>query len=158
MAITTLERADSREQSWAAGGSSALMAPVWVEQVRPVRRLAPADAPLGVVIPLRRASEVIPERRVRLTRRGRLTLTLTTAGCILAITGLAWSSSSATTAPPVPAPAASVVVAPGDTLWDLALRADPHADPRATVARIVELNDLAGGHIRPGQELQVPAG
>jgi len=158
MTITMLERAVSRERSWTTAGSSALTSPVWVGPARPEVQPASTERPLGVVIPLRRASEVIPARRLRLTRRGRLALTLATAGCVLAIAGLAVASSSSTPEASAPTTATSVVVAPGDTLWDLALRADPQADPRVTVARIVELNNLSGGHIQPGQQLQLPTG
>lgn len=156
MTITTLERAVPRERSWTMAGSSALTSPVWVEPARPEFQPAPAESRLGVVIPLRRSSEVIADRGLRLTRRGRLALTLATAGCVLAIAGLAVAPPSSAPEASTPTTATSVVVAPGDTLWDLALRADPQADPRVTVARIVELNNLAGGYIQPGQKLQLP--
>jgi LysM repeat protein len=51
---------------------------------------------------------------------------------------------------------ATVVVGPGDTLWDIARQAAPGVDPRVTVARIVELNALDGSVIRQGQELLLP--
>lgn len=112
---------------------------------------------VAVVIPLRTAPRVaLPP--VRLTRRGRLALTLAGVACGLAVTGLAQASAAATDSNPAPGPAAWVVVGPGDTLWEIALRADPHADPRITVARVVALNDLAGAQIRPGQRLRLPAG
>ncbi len=154
MSLTTLERATPRERSWAAAGSAALTVPGWV--VDPVRP-APGERPLCEVIPLRPPPEPIVLAGVRLTRRGRLSITVAAAGCMIAVAAVAMSS-SATAEGPASAPAASVVVAPGDTLWELAERVDPHGDPRVTVARIIRLNDLSGGHIRPGQKLQLPTG
>ncbi len=46
---------------------------------------------------------------------------------------------------------------PGETLWQIAQRAAPTADPRVTVARIVELNALPGASVRAGQELLLPS-
>jgi len=52
-----------------------------------------------------------------------------------------------------------VMVHQGDTLWTLARTyGRPAADPRRTVSRIREANDLAGSLIRPGQVLLVPQG
>jgi Tfp pilus assembly protein FimV len=51
---------------------------------------------------------------------------------------------------------ATVIVQPGDTLWSLAQRAAPEEDPRAVVDAIVDLNDLAGAELLPGQELHLP--
>ena len=51
-----------------------------------------------------------------------------------------------------------VVVQPGQTLWSIALQADPSADPRLIVQRIVAMNSLAGANITAGQHLLVPRG
>ncbi|RZQ59937.1 LysM peptidoglycan-binding domain-containing protein [Amycolatopsis suaedae] len=62
---------------------------------------------------------------------------------------------------PVPVQTRVVAVAPGDTLWDLAVRFAPASDPDAVVARIAELNGLASdepGPLSPGLPLEVPAG
>ncbi|WP_253863936.1 LysM peptidoglycan-binding domain-containing protein [Prauserella halophila] len=58
----------------------------------------------------------------------------------------------------VPAETAVVSVGAGETLWDLAEAAAPDANPAAVVTRIRELNDLAGGTVRVGTPLVVPAG
>jgi len=51
----------------------------------------------------------------------------------------------------------SVVVASGETLWDIAQRIAPGADPRDVIAEIVDLNALSdAGAIRVGQKLFVP--
>jgi hypothetical protein len=44
-----------------------------------------------------------------------------------------------------------------DTLWDIASRGRPEADPRITVRRIIDLNGLPGAIIQPGQRLKLPA-
>ncbi|MDA8321803.1 MAG: LysM peptidoglycan-binding domain-containing protein [Actinomycetota bacterium] len=53
---------------------------------------------------------------------------------------------------------ARVVVAPGQSLWTIALRVDPTADPRIIVAEIITDNSLTGQTIQPGQVLWVPKG
>jgi LysM repeat protein len=49
-----------------------------------------------------------------------------------------------------------VVVQPGDTLWSLAQEVAPEQDPRAVVDAIVDVNDLDGVGLVPGQVLQLP--
>lgn len=58
-----------------------------------------------------------------------------------------------------PAPFRGVVhvVEPGETLWKIAKRAYPGADPREGIVRIKQANRLGSGTIRPGQRLRVPA-
>ena len=60
-----------------------------------------------------------------------------------------------------PAPPAQqvVVVRAGDTLWSIAQRVRPDADPRATIAEIERVNaSVDPGAIVPGQSLVVPVG
>jgi predicted Zn-dependent protease len=49
-----------------------------------------------------------------------------------------------------------VMVQPGQTLWSIAVRTDPAADPRLIIQRIIELNGLTGGSVSAGQRLWVP--
>ena len=51
----------------------------------------------------------------------------------------------------------SVVVKPGETLWQIAARELPGADTRDSVARIRTLNALEGGSIKAGQAIAIPA-
>ncbi|WP_067897669.1 LysM peptidoglycan-binding domain-containing protein [Actinomadura chibensis] len=106
----------------------------------------------------RRRGDRVP---VRLTRRGRAALIGFAATVTLvalwgnvgqgAFAGDGGSGSSR--------PARTVVVGPGDTLWGIASAADPGADPRRVVQRIIDLNGLGGDPtVRPGQELRLPAG
>ena len=48
------------------------------------------------------------------------------------------------------------VVLPGETLWAIATELAPSADPRDTVARIVEFNALASSAVQAGQDLAIP--
>ncbi len=58
----------------------------------------------------------------------------------------------------VPGGVGEVRVGAGETLWDVAERVAPGSDEQAVVARIRELNGIAGSAVRPGQELRVPDG
>ena len=97
---------------------------------------------------------------LRLTRRGRVVL----AVCAAAVAALFWfaAASSAPTADHGASPRTAghsmsrIVVQPGQTLWSIALQADPQADPRLTVQRILAVNGLPGGSIQAGQRLLVP--
>jgi LysM repeat protein len=51
-----------------------------------------------------------------------------------------------------------VVVRPGQTLWSIAVRAEPTADPRVVVQEIIDANSLTGPAIQAGAVLWVPRG
>lgn len=95
-----------------------------------------------------------PAAPLRLTRRGRVVVVLLLALVAVTAFSLGRASSDASGAPA--ATRRSVVVQPGETLWEIARRAVPGADPRETVARIADLNDLSGSLVHPGQRLVVP--
>ncbi len=93
---------------------------------------------------------------MRLTRRGRLLITLLLTGLLLVVLSATRSSIQASDAP-AGTPRPTVVVQSGDTLWQIAREAAPNADPRVTVARILELNDLdSASSVRAGQQLTLP--
>jgi hypothetical protein len=98
-------------------------------------------------------------RTIRLTRRGRVVV-VCAAG--LAFLGVLWlgarhgARATSDHRPPA-APARSVVVGRHDTLWGIAVRARPEADPRVTVQRMIDLNALPSGIVHPGQRLYVPS-
>ncbi|MBW8487630.1 LysM peptidoglycan-binding domain-containing protein [Actinomadura parmotrematis] len=129
-----------------------------VPEAAPEPAEAPAPAP-------RERRPSAPPQGLRLTRRGRVVLVTFVAAVLLAAlwatagrgaragSGARPASDRAPGGPRV----VSVVVGPGDTLWDIALRTDPHADPRRTVRRISDLNGLSGSIVQPGQRLRVPA-
>ena len=101
------------------------------------------------------ARTAAPAGKLRLTRRGRLTITL--LALVVIIFGVVAGASSAfgRTAPTSPAP---VVVQPGDTLWSLARAVNPSDDPRGTIDLLRELNGLSpDSPLVPGQRLILPS-
>jgi len=52
----------------------------------------------------------------------------------------------------------AVKVRPGDSLWSIALRAEPNADPRVVSQEIIQFNALSGSVLVPGETLWVPRG
>ncbi len=100
---------------------------------------------------------------VRLTRRGRLarSAALATLVALLAVSvvdvaggGRALAADAST---PQTVSTRTVVVEQGDSLWLIAGRAAPAADPREVVTRIRELNAMRSNLIQPGQVLLVPS-
>ena len=91
----------------------------------------------------------------RLTRRGRLLVAA--AWVLLAAVAAFGLLRPGLAADPAPDGTTTMVVRPGDTLWQLARALDTTADPRATIDAIVELNDLrSGADIAAGDVLVVP--
>jgi hypothetical protein len=114
----------------------------------PLRPSAPRPASYTVVAPT-------PAPGLRLTRRGRALLLLALVTLLLVAFSLGRTSADAGhDAGPVARP--TTVVQPGETLWAIARRVSPGADPRATVARLARLNDLDGRPIVAGQRLVLP--
>lgn len=74
-----------------------------------------------------------------------------------AVASLAISSSGSASNTAQRAPVEYVTVLPGDSLWNIANDVAPSADPRDTVAAIIELNALDDSSVRAGQRLAVPA-
>ena len=102
---------------------------------------------------------------VRLTRRGRLVvgvlvaIGVALAGLLwLAVAGQAEASSHLTRGGPAGSGMTRVVVRPGQTLWSIAVHADPSADPRVVIGEIITDNDLTSTGIQVGQPLWVPRG
>jgi nucleoid-associated protein YgaU len=103
----------------------------------------------------------LPQRGTRLTLRGRVTLVALLALAGFALFALGQIASNALAADQSVA-STSVkttewVVQPGETLWQIAESVAPDTDPRDTVARLVQLNDLANSSVRAGQTLLIPA-
>lgn len=103
-------------------------------------------------------------RPLRLTRRARrlarTVVVLVLVVAALVVSGLSRGAVSQAGTGPAVSGTRTVVVQPGQTLWTIARSLTPEADPRETVARIQELNNLSGSgsvSVRPGQALVVPA-
>lgn len=91
---------------------------------------------------------------VRLTRRGRFAALLVVFAAATATFSLGGAHSS--TAPLRVERSSHLLVRPGDTLWQIAERVAPGADPRETIATIMSTNHLTGESVVPGQVLLVP--
>jgi hypothetical protein len=105
--------------------------------------------------------------RTRLTRRGRIVVSVLVPAVMLLVAALAWIA-GATRADAAgsggPPPSAvyrnlrPVIVQPGESLWTVAVQAEPGADPRGVIQQIIDLNALGGTSVQPGQRLWVPRG
>jgi LysM domain len=102
---------------------------------------------------------------LRLTGRGRLVVRLagvTAMGALLVLSvllGVLLGGGSAQGGEQSrPLPVVRHVVAPGETLWQVAERVAPGEDPRDVVLRIVETNGLTGANVEAGTRLVVPLG
>ncbi len=112
-------------------------------------RFAPAAAPVA---------PAAGRHPVRLTLRGRVVLVviaaLAVAGLVIAGATVAQASSPAA----AHAGDSRVFVQPGDTLWSIAHRTDPGADPQTVVAGILRANHLPAAMVNVGQRIWVPRG
>jgi len=99
-----------------------------------------------------------PTPSVRLTRRGRLVVTVLFLGALLALFTAFGSRVVATDEQGTLPTTRTVVVGSGDTLWGIAADIADAGGTREMVRQIVELNSLSSVTIHPGQELAVPAG
>lgn len=103
---------------------------------------------------------IAPRTRLRLTPRGRRALAFVVAFPVsVAVAAAVLSGGSALAGREGGAPEGSfsaVVVAPGDSLWSIAERVAPTADPRDVVDAIVRLNALDGAGLQAGQSLAIP--
>jgi hypothetical protein len=101
---------------------------------------------------------------IRLTRRGRIVIGVLMVLCAVSAAGLIWllvgsqaqAASHLQSSPPATHALRRIVVRPGQTLWGIAVAADPAADPRVTIQQIEDENQLSGTTIAVGQVLWVP--
>ena len=102
--------------------------------------------------------------RGRLTRRGRCVVMGFVVGVVLAVVAALWlaaatgaqAANHGVAAGTVYKSMTPVVVQPGQTLWAIALRAEPTADPRVVISQIIEFNALGSDLVVPGERLWVP--
>ena len=122
------------------------------------RRQVPATRPRTVGRCVTRSHPAA--QGVRLTRRGRLlvstlALLVLVAGAVLLSGGAAaLAGTEGGGQQPV---ADRVTVQPGETLWAIAERVAPGADPRETVQEILDLNGLRTAQVQSGTALVVPS-
>lgn len=145
--VVPRQRAANSEDPGAAGTGAASHAVTPDRIIAPKRPRAPAASP----------------GPIRLTRRGRivfggLAIALAAAAvCVLSLSlaGGALASSNGAARAGYQG-MRQVVVEPGQTLWSIAVAAEPSADPRIVIQQIVETNSLAGATLYAGEQLWVP--
>ena len=108
----------------------------------------------------------LPAAPVRLTRRGRLAVTLALVAVSTGLLGLAQPQAFAMGPISALSPISSgrgdgpatqrITVRPGETLWGIADRVAPNADPRSTIARLESMNHLESSTVPAGSVLLVP--
>jgi hypothetical protein len=91
---------------------------------------------------------------VRLTRRGRLVVVLLLM--VVLVVGFSVGLVSQAAGPSRHHVAPTVTVRPGESLWQVATRVAPGADPRLVVDELVRANHLPGATVVVGQQLLVP--
>ena len=134
--------------------------------IHPPHALRPVAAPAGPGddTPGARSSRrgEAPAPPLRLTRRGRVVVTVAAALLLTVISLLAAGVAQATNDGPSPRAArqnlVQVIVRPGQSLWSVAESADPGQDTRAVIQQIIDLNSLNGDTVFAGQQLWVPRG
>ncbi|MGZ4428606.1 MAG: LysM peptidoglycan-binding domain-containing protein [Nocardioidaceae bacterium] len=95
---------------------------------------------------------------VRLTRRGRVVVTVLFLGLLMATLVVFGARSAATGEPGTPVRTHTVQVGEGDTLWEIASRVAAPGQTREMVLKIEELNALSSAALREGQRIAVPVG
>ena len=108
----------------------------------------------------RRASSAVRRKEpVRLTRRGQAVVVAALLLFAFAVSTLLGARSAAVPTDSAPEPTQIITVEAGETLWDIAARVAPGADPRDTIDEIVRLNALDdAGDLQIGQPIVVPTG
>jgi nucleoid-associated protein YgaU len=146
--IAELRLAAAADEAWLANVANARFAPT-PEPATVTRATATRATSTAATAP--------GAHPVRLTRRGRLVLAILAA---LVVAGLFVAGATAAQASGPASPHggdAQVFVQPGDTLWSIAHRTDPAADPQAVVQDILQANHLSTASVTVGQRLWVPA-
>ena len=111
---------------------------------------APRRPNLRVVSPTAPASA-----HLRLTRRGRMVVTVLALGLALAAGSVAQRAAAGT--PDRAMEVTAHTVAAGETLWRIAAGiTEPGEDVREAVDQLMELNGLADSALQVGQQLVVP--
>lgn len=97
--------------------------------------------------------------KLRLTRRGRAVFTslaavpIVAAACVFALNGHGAAATTTSSGRHFD----YVTVQSGQSLWQIAERVAPRADPRDVISNIVSLNQLGTLDIVPGQRIAIPA-
>ena len=133
-----------------AQATPGVQAPVRAPAVRTMSQ------PRGQLTPSASRARRVSAAQLRVRRTVAVLVLATVALLVVFVLGrasvhAAQSGTDTTSATPV-----VVTVQAGDTLWTIATRIAPKADPRATIRAIRELNGLSTGAVQAGQRLVLP--
>jgi|LakMenE01Jun11ns_1017448.scaffolds.fasta_scaffold9228062_1 hypothetical protein len=98
----------------------------------------------------------VQKQPIRLTRRGRRVVALLAIIPIALTFLLIGMRGAVATDGTVQSETQSVVVKPGQSLWDVAVAISPNTDPRETIWLIQQLNTMETSDVLAGQALVVP--
>ena len=98
----------------------------------------------------------VHKQPIRLTRRGRRVVALLAIIPIALTFLLIGMRGAVATDGTVQSETQSVVVKPGQSLWDVAVAISPNTDPRETIWLIQQLNTMETSDVLAGQALIVP--
>jgi hypothetical protein len=98
----------------------------------------------------------VHKQPIRLTRRGRRVIALLAIIPIALTFLLIGMRGAVATDGTVQSETQSVVVKPGQSLWDVAVAISPNTDPRETIWVIQQLNSMKTSEVLAGQALIVP--
>ena len=98
----------------------------------------------------------VHKQPIRLTRRGRRVVALLAIIPIALTFLLIGMRGAVATDGTVQSETQSVVVKPGQSLWDVAVAISPNTDPRETIWLIQQLNTIETSEVLAGQALIVP--
>lgn len=141
------------------------MAPVSAQAVRPLQVVRPAiqtGHPAGTRLPVNPQAQVhylhqkAVKQPIRLTRRGRRVvaiLALIPVMIAFLLIGMKVAQASDSSTNPT---TQTVVVKPGQSLWDVANATGMDRDIRETIWMIQQLNGMKTSEVLAGQELIVP--
>ena len=118
------------------------------------RRPSPVPAPWVARVP-RRAASVASASSVRWSSVVQFVVVAVLAAAVVGALGLLSAGARESRVPSV---TARVQVHAGESLWQVARRVAPSADPGAVAARIVELNHLGSPSVAGGSVLLSPIG
>ena len=135
--------------AWDLNGS-----PVQVPSSVPGRAVRPSRPSL-VLVPTGDAVPTAAPAQLRLTRAGRLAITLTVDAVLLALATVALISRAG--AAPATVADHAVTVTAGQTLSEIAARELPGLPVADAVAELQLANNLPSAHVHAGQVLVVPA-
>lgn len=146
-------RAAARTAPRGPGLATVIALPVLRPDIRPGRTAAPAAAPAAGPVPGAPELRAVP----RPARRTRSALRVAALGVIASLL-VAGFLGTVLTGPEEPVAAGHVVLQPGETLWDIAIRSAPAGvDPRRQLEVVRRLNGFGPGALDAWTVVLIPA-